>query len=325
MYISINTKTGEIEFITKQSTVRQDKGKNLLDFFDEYIAIDLETTGLDPKFDDIIEMAAIHIKDNSVISEFQTLVNPGYQIDEFITDLTGITNEMLEDAPRLPDVLPTFINFLNDHILVAHNANFDINFLYDNCITLLDKPLKNDFVDTMRLGRWLFKDFPNHKLDTMLECFGICKQVAHRAISDSYNAHYCYEYMKKYANENNINLSELKKKKSHSKVSDITATVTEFDEAHPFYSKEIVFTGTLEKMVRREAAQIVANLGGICADTVTKKTNYLVLGNLDYCNNIKDGKSRKLKRAEQLKLAGTDIEIISENVFYDMIADHIET
>lgn len=67
--------------------------------------------------------------------------------------------------------------------------------------------------------------------------------------------------------------------------------------------------------------QVVANLGGINADNVTKKTNYLILGNNDYCKSIKDGKSSKQKKAEKLQLDGHDIQIIPENVFYDMIAD----
>ena len=65
--------------------------------------------------------------------------------------------------------------------------------------------------------------------------------------------------------------------------------------------------------------QIVTNIGGICADSVTKKTNYLILGNFDYCASVKGGKSTKQKKAEQLKLAGNDIDILPENVFYDMI------
>jgi len=322
MYISYDPTTGKIEIESKKTTKRLDKGKSLVEFVDEYIAIDLETTGLDPSFDDIIEVAAIHIKDGSVISEFQSLVNPGYQISEFITNLTGITNEMLADAPKIDDILLNFIDFLSNYTLVAHNANFDINFLYDTCMYFLEKPLANDFVDTMRLSRWLFKDFPNRKLDTLLDQFGMCKQVEHRALTDALNAHYCYEYMRRYTIENNIDIAKLKHKKKYpSKISDITATVTDFDETHPFYNKVVVFTGTLEKMVRRDAAQIVVNLGGICADSVTKKTNYLILGNLDYCKTIKDGKSLKLKKAEQLKLSGADIEIISENVFYDMIEE----
>ena len=102
---------------------------------------------------------------------------------------------------------------------------------------------------------------------------------------------------------------------------DIHATTTEFDETSPVYGKLFVFTGTPEKMTRRDAMQVVVDHGGQCGNGVTKNTNFLVLGNLDYSNNIKGGKSAKLKKAEQMKLAGADIEILSENAFYDMIGD----
>ena len=82
-----------------------------------------------------------------------------------------------------------------------------------------------------------------------------------------------------------------------------------------------MFTGVLERMSRKEAMQLVADSGGINGDTVTQKTNYLVLGNNDYCKSIKDGKSNKQKKAEKLKASGLDIEIIPESVFYDMVLD----
>ena len=116
-------------------------------------------------------------------------------------------------------------------------------------------------------------------------------------------------------------LKSIKKSKSGIKASDISAKVSNFDVTHPLYGKICVFTGVLEKMLRRDAMQVVANLGGINADNVTKKTNYLILGNNDYCKSIKDGKSSKQKKAEKLQLDGHDIQIIPENVFYDMIAD----
>ncbi len=74
-------------------------------------------------------------------------------------------------------------------------------------------------------------------------------------------------------------------------------------------------------MVRKDAAQLVANLGGILGDGVTKKTNFLVLGNFDYCSTIKEGKSSKHKRAEQLILKGQDLQIIPESVFLSMVAE----
>ena len=76
---------------------------------------------------------------------------------------------------------------------------------------------------------------------------------------------------------------------------------------------------SIEKYSRQEAAQIIVNLGGSCENGVTKKTNFLILGNNDYCSSIKDGKSSKQKKAEEYKLKGQDIEIIPESVFYDMI------
>lgn len=88
--------------------------------------------------------------------------------------------------------------------------------------------------------------------------------------------------------------------------------------SNPLYHSVCVFTGTLEKMTRREAMQIVKDLGGECGDSVTKKTNYLVLGNNDFCKTIKGGKSNKQKKAEKLKLEGIDINVISESVFYEM-------
>ena len=102
---------------------------------------------------------------------------------------------------------------------------------------------------------------------------------------------------------------------------DIVTEKTDFDETHPLFGKTCVFTGTLEKMARKDAMQIVVDLGGLVGNSVTKKTNYLILGNNDYCSSIKGGKSSKQKKAESLKLAGNDIEIISENVFYDMISE----
>ena len=104
----------------------------------------------------------------------------------------------------------------------------------------------------------------------------------------------------------------------------MTTENTVFDETHPLYGKVCVFTGTLEKMIRKEAVQLVLDLGGICDNSVTKKTNYLILGNNDYCSSIKGGKSNKQKKAEELRLKGNDIEIIPEDVFYDMVAQKDE-
>lgn len=307
----------------KIATAREFKGTSLLEALDDYIVLDLETTGLDPTYDNIIEIAAVRIEDGNVVEQFESLINPGYAISGFITDLTGITNDMLADAPNIADVLPWFLSFVGEHIIIAHNANFDVNFLYEACRRLPSPAnFSNDFIDTMRLSRRLFPQHRHHRLGDLTERFGIEGVIEHRALSDVVKTNQCYVHMKNHAVENDIPFESLYSSKGSSyKASDISATVSSFDETTPIFGRVFVFTGTLEKMVRKDAMQLVVNMGGLCSDNVTKETNYLVLGNHDYCTSIKDGKSSKQKKAEKQKTAGMDIEIISENVFYDMIAE----
>jgi DNA polymerase-3 subunit epsilon len=299
---------------------REQKGKSLLDSIDNYIVIDLETTGLDPSYDEIIEFAAVRVENGAIVSEFQSLVKPPYPIDSFITELTGITNEMLSTAPSVDTVLPNFLDYVGQSTVVAHNANFDVNFLYDACS--FRKPFSNDFIDTMRLSRRLFRQERHHRLGDLTDRFGIVGDIEHRALSDVLKTQACYEYMKAYIRDNNISLESLYPRSAGVKASDITSSNMDFNETTPVYDRAFVFTGTLQRMVRKEAMQLVVDMGGICGDGITAKTNYLVLGNNDYCSSIKDGKSSKHKKAERYKAEGMDIEIISENVFYEMVAEY---
>jgi DNA polymerase-3 subunit epsilon len=307
--------------VPSPSVKRPHKGKSLIEALDNYVVVDLETTGLDPNYDHIIEVAAVRVEGGVVVDRFQSLVNPKFQIDDFITELTGITNDMLSTAPLLPDIFPQFIQFIGNSVVVAHNANFDANFIYDDCVHILKSGFQNDFIDTMRVSRRLFKEYSSHTLTALVERFGIGNSVEHRALSDAMATYECYEYMKKYAADNSIDFSSLYPKDLSAK--DIKVTTSDFDESTAVFGKLFVFTGALDKMLRREAMQRVVDMGGLCADNVTKKTSYLVLGNNDYCATIKDGKSTKQKKADQLKLSGIDIETISENVFYDMLDDGV--
>ncbi|MDP4152092.1 MAG: exonuclease domain-containing protein [Bacillota bacterium] len=300
---------------------RSKKGISLLEVCENYVVLDLETTGLDPSYDDIIEVAALRIENNEIVGQYQSLVNPGYKISEFISNLTGITNEMLSKAPHIQDVLKQFIDFIGDSIVVGHNANFDINFLYDNCSRNFDMLFKNNFIDTMRLSRRLFKKETHHRLSDLVMRFGIGPTIEHRALNDAHQTHECYQYMLNYITANSIDINLLYPHRSNLLARDICATAGAFDESSPIFGKTFVFTGALERMTRREAMQLVVNKGGFCEDNVNKKTNYLILANNEYCTSIKDGKSNKQKKAEQLKLSGMDIEIISERVFYDMLTE----
>ncbi len=310
----------------EKKSVRKFKGKNIIEFPDKYVVVDLETTGLSPEWDMIIEIGAIKVQNGKIIDNFQRLVYPGEKISSFIEQLTGITNEMLAGAPLINDVLPQFDEFVGNSIVVGHNVNFDVNFLYENYDYVLEKPFSNDFIDTMRISRKLYPELDHHRLIDIVEHLKITGSTMHRALSDCRYTYECYEKMKEDIITIYNELDDFKKlyNRHHSKGIDLrtlTAESDEFDDTHPLYKKECVFTGTLEKYSRQEAAQIVVNLGGTCGNKVTKKTNYLILGNNDYCSLIKDGKSSKQKKAEEYKLKGQDIEIIPENVFYEMIGE----
>ncbi len=331
--ITINS-DGTTEILKNESskrTSKRNKGKSLTTIPLNFTVIDIETTGLDTKYDEIIEIGALKINNGIIVDKFESLIKPRscyydendneYYVSEFITELTGITNDMLTTAPDIADVLPEFLNFIEDNILVGHNINFDINFLYDNLMDELDYRLSNDFVDLMRLSRKIYPDFKNHKLKTISQNLGIDTSNHHRAIGDCYITYDCFMKLSNHVNENNIDVNSLflKSNYKYTDLRNIKADTDNFDEDHPLFGKYCTFTGKLEKMNRKDAAQLVVNLGGKCLNSVTKQTNFLILGNFDYSSNVKDGKSSKLKKAEELILKGEDLQILSENVFYDLI------
>lgn len=253
---------------------------------------------------------------------FNTLVKPYHYIDEFITLHTGITNEMLSEAPKIQDIIQKFKDFIGNDIIIAHNAHFDINFLYADYTYYLSVPCINNFIDTLRLARRVFKDFENHKLTTLATKFNIEQTTAHRSIPDCLTVFACYQYLKKYIIENNIDLSPNKYKSTIVKAKDLSTNNITFNEEHPLFNKTCAFTGALEKLQRKDAMQLVLDCGGKIGDGVTKETEFLILGNLSYCSTIQDGKSAKQKKAEKLLLKGQDITIISENTFYEMLFDN---
>ena len=326
MNFTINVEMGRFSIAEREKIERTLKGKSTIDLLSDYIVFDIETTGLDSSYDEVIEIGAIKVKNNKIVSKFNSLVKPKNEIDEYITELTGITNEMVKDAPTIEKILPDFMNYIGNDILIGHNVNFDINFIYDNLYRNKFDVLTNDFIDTMRISRKLLPELPHHRLIDLAKYFKIDSTNNHRTLKDCEITVNVYENLKEIALQKYENVDEFKNafkkhKKEGLRAKDIVSTNTEFDVDNLFYDKYVAITGTLEKMLRKEAMQIIVDLGGHCEDNVTKKTNYLILGNNDYNPILRGKKSSKLIKAEILKLEGKDIEIISENVFYDIIDD----
>ena len=282
---------------------------NIMRFCDDYTIIDIETTGLSRYYDEIIELSALKVKDNKVVGKFNSLVKPEYEIPEFITELTGISNEMVKDAPNIHHVLPEYIEFIADDIIVGHNVHFDIGFI--NQITAFSK----DYIDTMSVSRVILPELAHHRLSDLSNFFGIDYSNAHRANEDCIITFKCYEGLRQKATESGIDITQ-HRKKLRSK--DIIAKSSSFNETALLYNKVCVFTGELS-IERKELMQMVADVGGKNADTVTKKTDYLIVGDYSANVNVKGGKTGKLKKAEDYILKGVDISIISEKDFFDLL------
>ncbi len=179
-------------------------------FNEEYVVFDLETTGLYNNVDTIIEIGAVKIKNGKIVAEFNELINPKMPLSQTIIELTKITDNMLENKDILNNILPKFIDFIGDSVLVAHNAMFDIGFLNKWSKQLLEKEINNTILDTVPLAQTLFKELKNHKLNTITTHLGISLQNHHRAVDDAMATAKvflkCIEILKE---ENVNNLGEL--------------------------------------------------------------------------------------------------------------------
>lgn len=170
------------------------KGKRILTFIEDYVVVDIETSGLNTPEGEIIEIGAAKFIGHQLVDEFQVLIKPQSPVTPFITNLTGITNEMLEDGESLEEALIRFVDFIGDAPMIGHNVHFDLNFLYDACMIHLGVILKCDYIDTLTLARKYLVGIPNHKLTTI--CYALqIEQGGHRGLNDALATALVYQYI----------------------------------------------------------------------------------------------------------------------------------
>lgn len=151
-----------------------------------YVVLDFETTGLSPNYNQIIEIGACKVKNGAIIDEFSTFVNPRRQISTSITNLTSITNDDLRNAPYIEDILPKFKEFCDGCILVAHNAEFDSKYLYNNLKKIGLYEGKYPFFDTLGIARTRYnKKLKKFALDDLCKLFNVSLEQHHRACDDA--------------------------------------------------------------------------------------------------------------------------------------------
>ncbi|WP_096199396.1 PolC-type DNA polymerase III [Bacillus sp. FJAT-45350] len=171
---------------------------------DTFVVFDVETTGLSAVYNTIIELAAVKIINGEIIDRFESFADPHEPLSKIIIELTGITDDMVQGAPEVDQVLKDFHEFVGDAVLVAHNASFDMGFLNVGYRKIGLGEATNPVVDTLELGRFLYPELKNHRLNTLCKKFDIELVSHHRAIYDAEATGYLLWKMVKDAAEREI-------------------------------------------------------------------------------------------------------------------------
>jgi DNA polymerase-3 subunit alpha (Gram-positive type) len=195
---------------------------------DTYVVFDVETTGLSAVYDTIIELAAVKIRDGEIIDRFESFANPHHRLSATTINLTGITDDMVRSAPEIADVLHQFHTWAEDSILVAHNASFDMGFLNVGYKKIGIGKAVNPVVDTLELGRFLYPDMKNHRLNTLAKKFDIELTQHHRAIYDAEATGYLLLRMLKDALEKGLEY--------HDQLNDNMGQGKSYQRARPYHA-----------------------------------------------------------------------------------------
>ena len=307
----------------------------------KFVAIDFETANF--KRQSVCSIGLVIVEDSKIVKTINKLIKPTPNYYENINmSIHGITPEMTKDSPTFLELWQDIKPIIDGEQLVAHNASFDFSALryvldsYD-----IEFP-KLNYYCTMILSKNTFPGLINYQLPTICKHLGISDLTHHNALSDSIACaqimiaignHYGVDSIDELGKVVNFSKGELfpnsyypfsccvkKTTKPKTQLFEIEPETDAFDTEHPFYQKRVAFTGALSKLSRNDAKQIVANIGGIIKpDTLSSKTNYLVIGTYDFNKYGEGFKSSKLKKAEEYIRKGHDLEIISENDFFKMV------
>lgn len=178
-------------------------GNRLYKYVPNYVVFDLETTGISPYNDEVVEISGIKVTDGTIVDEFSSLVNPGRPIPWAASSVNGITDDMVKDSPTFEEVFEQFLLWAGDFILVGHNIHsFDMKFLYRDAERYWNKTLDNDYVDTLTFARQVLPELSHHRLVDLAVHYGISPEGAHRALADCRMNQRVFELLAKDLNNN---------------------------------------------------------------------------------------------------------------------------
>ena len=160
-------------------------GKKLNKYVPDYCVFDLETTGTSAVKDEVVEISAVKVVGGQVVDEFSTLVNPQMPIPFMASQVNGISDDMVKDAPVFETALSDFLEFVGDMILVGHNINtFDMKFICRDAQKFWDKTIGNDYIDTLPIAKAYLPELAHRTLTDLADYYEIDSDGAHRALND---------------------------------------------------------------------------------------------------------------------------------------------
>ncbi len=305
-----------------------------------FVAIDLETA---TSFrGSICQIGITKVKDGTIQFSKSWNVQPEEnKYDRFNTAIHGLSSKDTADSPQFPDVWPEVYHYLKGNLVVAHNTSFDMYALKD-AFDFYQMPYPNfDYVCSLRIARYIIKGCYSYSLDVVLGHLGIEFVGHHKAGNDSKG---CAELLLKCLELSQVPLENFEEAfrfhrgcfaapnvfrphltiRNYSKKKNVLEGFEEhpelIDEGNYFYGKEVCFTGKLEFGIRHNFLQCVKDVGGFPANSVTRKTDVLVVGQQDYRVVGDTGMSSKQRKALSLLANGQDIEILSETEFLNRIS-----
>lgn len=179
------------------------KGRYVRELARDYVVLDLETTGLSRYEHEIIEIAMVKVRNGIIVDQFQTLIRPACtHIPAFITGLTGISTEMVAEAPPIEETIQSVLDFIGEDLIVGHNTSFDIGFLN------MQQELCNRYTDTVQFCRKLYPDLKRHTLSHMTQYLHLSSN-SHRAMADVLATYELYERIQQDLKNQNLELSDL--------------------------------------------------------------------------------------------------------------------
>lgn len=221
---------------------------------DSYVSIDIETTGLNPKHDKIIEIGAVKVKKGMEQEAFSTLINPGRKLEQRICELTGICDKVLTDAPDIAEVMPKLLVFLEDLPLVGHKILFDFSFLKKAAVDLRLE-FEKEGIDTLKLARRYLPELEHKNLEFLCNHYGITHR-AHRALGDACATKELYE---KLAEQFDHEENEITTEKLNYQVKrDTPITKVQKERLYRLLDQhKIVIDVCVDKMTRSEADRMI--------------------------------------------------------------------